>query len=186
MPMKDPIFLALVGTLVLGSICWGLLERHRQYREALGGNSVYQVLQGLLSLQLFGVIAVVFWWYGWKIGLPGLVTTFVIAALFRPREILESSEVFKKRVDRSDQRAIEEALSNSTVQTTLSEIDIDGDHLAFLLNRLHACGVETDRAYEGIRNPDIIRWYFGLPDPQKLTFDESLELINWVRYGVRP
>lgn len=55
-----------------------------------------------------------------------------------------------------------------------------------LQDRLVRSGVETSRIAPALANAGLVRWFFSLPDPAKISLDHSLELINWARYGTTP
>ncbi len=62
----------LVSTFVLGVIT-GLVAFSPDFSWGLVG----QIIQGLLSIGCFALVIVVFWHFGWKLGLLDLLLVFV-------------------------------------------------------------------------------------------------------------
>ncbi|MCC6679880.1 MAG: hypothetical protein IT445_03160 [Phycisphaeraceae bacterium] len=110
----------------------------------------------------------------------------IFSRLFGRRDWLEEAEANSAKRDKREARAVQTALSNPNVTEFLHSKGLGADDLQALRSRLIATVPEKDRADRAIADVELLEWFFSLPDPNKITLDESLQLINWVRYGNKP
>ena len=75
------------------------------------------------------------------------------------------------------------AMQVPAVQAALMAAGRTEADLRELADRLQRSGVEQDMIPSALRNPDLVAWFFSLPDPQRISLDDSIRLINWARYG---
>ncbi len=184
--MSTSFALLALGIVVVAA-AWGLTERNHEYREVLGGvhGRIIEAVQGLLVIILFALNAAVFGFCGWKLGIVAVLGSFAVAAIFRPRDVCETLERRAPPVRKADSRAVARALRDARIREVLASHGLTKDDLAALLIRFHALGVSPREARRGIRNSVIIEWCLSRPDPKKITFEESLELLRWLRRGAR-
>ncbi|MCA1602526.1 MAG: hypothetical protein LC776_13075 [Acidobacteria bacterium] len=71
------------------------------------------------------------------------------------------------------------------VATALASLGRSETDLRELGDRLLRSGVEPVNIPRALANAELVSWFFRLPNPNRITLDESLVLINWARYGWR-
>src|SRR3990172_6017488 len=75
------------------------------------------------------------------------------------------------------------ALSVPEVRAALTAAGRTESDLRELQDRLLRSGVEPANVPAALGNVALLRWFFSLPDTNKISLDDSLRLINWARYG---
>jgi hypothetical protein len=72
----------LIGTMILGAITGFVSVSEGAFFRALEG----QIVQGMLSIGCFTLVAAAFWRFGWKIGLLNLFFAIIAANVRLIRE----------------------------------------------------------------------------------------------------
>lgn len=78
---------------------------------------------------------------------------------------------------------VERALRVPGVRLALDAAARKETDLRELQDRLTRSGVEDEMLPSALGNAQLLSWFFSLPDPNRITFADSLRLINWARYG---
>ena len=90
--------------------------------------------------------------------------------------------LFRRNLKARRDKAVRKALADPAVRAFLEPRSLEASHLAELRDRLDRSGIpEKGRCDSALRDVQLLQWYFSLPDPNKLTIEESLELMARVR-----
>jgi len=108
----------------------------------------------------------------------------IFSKFFGGSDWLDKAEAGAAKSKKREENAVRRAMANPAVISFMQEHDLTEEHVKALRSRLNALGIpEEERADQALLNIELLEWFFSLPDPNKLTFEQSIQLTNWVRYG---
>ena len=101
----------------------------------------------------------------------------------RPRPAHVEEAMIDHRDQNSGHDAVERALAMPRIQAILGTAGRTESDLRELKDRLARSGVEDEMVPSALTNVELLAWFFSLPDTNRISFDDSLRLLNWARYS---